>query len=92
MALYTTDSCQSWWRFFVNLALHAIEFQAQQQSRALGDKLNGFKDLIIQDSTIIRMHESLSDLWPATRSKKVEAGVKVSRVVSAVADGMRVPR
>jgi putative transposase len=57
-------------RSFVNLVLHAIEFEAQQQSRALGEKLNGFKDIIIQDSTIIRLHESLSDLWPATRVKK----------------------
>ena len=36
--------------FLRECVLHAIEFQVQQQSRALGDKLNGFKDLIIQDS------------------------------------------
>ncbi len=75
--------------FLRECILHAIEFQAQQQSRALGEKLNGFKDLIIQDSTIIRLHESLSNLWPATRSKKVAAGVKVSCIVSAVADGVK---
>lgn len=75
--------------FLRECVLHAIEFQAQQSSRALREKLNGFKDLIIQDSTIIRLHESLSDLWPATRSKKVAAGVKVSCVVSAVADGVK---
>ena len=39
--------------------------------------------------TIIRLHESLSDLWPATRVKKVAAGVKVSCIVSAVADGVK---
>ncbi|KAF5414485.1 MAG: hypothetical protein C5S48_08805 [Candidatus Methanogaster sp.] len=75
--------------FLREFVLHAIEFQAQQQSRALGEKLNGFKDIIIQDSTIIRLHESLSDLWPVTRSKKVAAWVKVSCVVSAVADGVK---
>ena len=63
--------------FLRECVLHAIEFQAQQKSRALGERLNGFKDLIIQDSTIIRLHGSLSDLWPATRSKRVAAGVKV---------------
>nr|QNO45427.1 hypothetical protein HFNPJNGC_00003 [Methanosarcinales archaeon ANME-2c ERB4]QNO46816.1 hypothetical protein ANHBFCNH_00004 [Methanosarcinales archaeon ANME-2c ERB4] len=52
--------------FLRECVLHAIEFQAQQQSRALGEKLNGFKDIIIQDSSIIRLHESLADLWPAT--------------------------
>ena len=58
--------------FLRECVLHAIEFQAQQQSRALGEKLNGFKDIIIQDSTIIRSHESLADLWPATRSKRLQ--------------------
>jgi putative transposase len=75
--------------FLRECVLHAIEFQAQQSSHALGSKLNGFKDLVIQDSTIIRLHESLSDLWPAARSKKVAAGVKVSCIVSAVADGVK---
>ena len=75
--------------FLRECILHAIEFQAQQQSRALGEKLNGFKDIIIQDSTIIRLHESLADLWPATRSTRVAAGVKVSYVVSTVADGVK---
>ena len=75
--------------FLRECVLHAIEFQAQQQSRALGEKLNGFKDIIIQDSTIIRLHESLADLWPATRSTRVAAGIKVSCIVSAVADGVK---
>jgi len=57
--------------FLRECVLHAIEFQAQQQSRVLGEKLNGFKDIIIQDSSIIRLHESLANLWPATRSTRV---------------------
>jgi putative transposase len=67
--------------------LHAIEFQAQQTGRALDDKLKRFKDLVIQDSTIIRLHESLAKIWPAARTKKVAAGVKVSCIISAVDDG-----
>ena len=59
--------------FLRECVLHAIEFQAQQQSRALGEKLNGFEDIIIQDSTIIRLHEPLSDLWHATRSTRVRS-------------------
>ena len=42
---------------------------------------------MIQDSTIIRLHESLADKWPATRSKRVAAGAKVSFLTSAVANG-----
>jgi len=42
---------------------------------------------MIQDSTIIRLHESLAEKWPATRSKRVAAGVKVSLLTSAVANG-----
>jgi putative transposase len=72
--------------FLRKCVLHAIEFQAQQTGRALNDKLKCFKDLVIQDSTIIRLHESLAKIWPAARSKRIAAGVKVSCIVSAVAD------
>ena len=50
----------------------------------MNEKLKRFKDLVIQDSTIIRLHESLAKIWPAARAKRV--GVKVSCVVSAVAN------
>ena len=66
--------------------LHAIEFQAQETRHILSDKLQRFEDLVIQDSTIIRLHASLAKIWHATRSKKVAAGVKVSCVVSAIAN------
>ena len=72
--------------FLRRCVLHAIEFQAQQPGRILDDKLKRFKDLVIQDSTIIRLHESLAKIWPAARTKKIAAGVKVSCIVSAVAD------
>ena len=45
--------------FLRTCVLHAIEFQALQPSRVLNEKLKRFKDLVIQDSTIIRLHESL---------------------------------
>ena len=75
--------------FLRECVLHAIEFQAQQQSRVLGEKLNGFKYIMIPDSTIIRLHESLADLWHATRSTRIAAGIKVSCIVSVVADGVK---
>ena len=42
--------------------------------------------MLIQDSTIIRLHKSLAKKWPAARSKTVAAGVKVGMLVSAVAN------
>jgi putative transposase len=72
--------------FLRECVLHAIEFQAQQTGRILDAKLKRFKDLVIQDSTIIRLHKSLAKIWPAARTKKIAAGVKVSCIVSAVAD------
>jgi IS4 transposase len=53
----------------------------------LKDKLASFEDLLTQDSTIIRLNKKLADKWPAARTKKVAAGVKVSLLISAVADG-----
>jgi putative transposase len=41
---------------------------------------------MIHDSTIIRLHESLADKWPATRSRRVAAEVDVAFLTSAVAN------
>ena len=75
-------------KFLHECVLHGIEVQAQQPGRILKEKLEGFKDLLIQDSTIIRLHEKLAKIWPAARARKIAAGVKVSLLVSAVADGV----
>jgi len=65
----------------------AIEHLAQGATRNLQGQLASFKDVLIQDSTIVRLHESLSDEWPAARSRKGAAGVKVSTLYSAKFDG-----
>ena len=65
---------------------HAIEQLALEQNKVLSKKLSKFKDVLIQDSTIIRLHKSLSKKWPAARSKTVAAGVKVGMLISAVAN------
>jgi hypothetical protein len=73
-------------RFLHRCVVHALEYQAKEPGRVLGDRLKPFEDLIIQDSTIIRLHGSLVSRWPAARSRRVAAGVKLSCVVSAVAE------
>jgi len=65
---------------------HAIEQLAVEQNKVLSEKLAKFHDVLIQDSTIIRLHKSLAKKWPAARSKTVAAGVKVGMLVSAVAN------
>ena len=74
-------------KFLKQCVIHGIEHISLEPSRILGERLATFRDVMIQDSTIIRLHESLADKWPATRSKRVAAGVKVSFLTSAVANG-----
>jgi len=73
--------------FLHRCVLHGLENIAQKPNRKLKEKLKAFIDLVIQDSTIIRLNEKLAKIWPAVRSRKVAAGVKISLLVSAIADG-----
>jgi IS4 transposase len=74
-------------RFLKVCIFHGIQNLNQNPSRALKGKLSEFKDILIQDSTIVRLPEKLAEKWPAARTKKIAAGVKVSLLVSAIADG-----
>jgi IS4 transposase len=67
--------------------MHGIEQLAQEQNKHLSEKLSQFEDVLIQDSSIVRLHSSLSEKWPAARTRTVAAGVKVGLLVSAVANG-----
>jgi putative transposase len=75
--------------FLKACVIHGIEHIAKEKHRQLSDKLKDFEDVLIKDSTIIRLHEKLAKRWPAVRSRKVAAGVKVNTVVSAVANSMK---
>ena len=75
--------------FLKACVIHGIEHIAKDKHRQLSDRLKGFEDVMIQDSTIIRLHKALAKKWPAVRSRKVAAGVKVNTVVSAVANSMK---
>jgi len=74
-------------RFLHACVIHGMEQLAETTQHTMKAQLSRFKDLLIQDSTIIRVHESLAKKWPAARTRKVAAGVKVSLLVSAVCDG-----
>jgi putative transposase len=91
----TTLSDSSWYyrftpelvEFLHQCVIHGIEELAKEPGRNLNKKLESFKDVLIQDSTIVRLHSSLADQFPAARTRKVAAGVKVSVLVSAIANG-----
>jgi putative transposase len=63
-------------RFLKTCVIHGIEHLAATEQRHLSEKLKHFQDVLIQDSTIIRLHKMLAKRWPAARSRKVAAGVK----------------
>jgi len=63
------------------------EHLAQDPCRTLDKRLSPFEDVLIQDNTIIRLHEKLAKIWPATRSRKAAAGVKLGVLVSAIVNG-----
>ena len=91
----TTLSDSSWYDrftpelvlFLKTCVLHGIEHLSIKTNRRLSEKLSFIEDVLIQDNSIIRVHESLAKKFPAVRSRKVAAGIKVGLLVSAVANG-----
>jgi putative transposase len=73
--------------FLRECVARGLEYLAKEPSRTLNERLSPFEDVLIQDSTIARLHEKLSKIWPATRSLKEAAGVKVAVLASAIAAG-----
>jgi putative transposase len=73
--------------FLHECVIHGMKQLAKESCRSLDAHLNCFLDVFIQDSTIIRLNKVLADKWPAARSRMVAAGVKVSVLVSARANG-----
>jgi putative transposase len=53
----------------------------------LSPKLARFEDVLIQDSTIVRLYASLATLYPPVRHSTPTAGVKIATLVSIRANG-----
>ena len=73
--------------FLRECVTRGLEYLAQDPGRTLNERLSPFEDVLIQDSTIIRLHEKLAKIWPATRSRKAASGVKLGVLTSAIASG-----
>jgi putative transposase len=74
-------------KFLKRCLEHALGELAHEPGRELDPKLAAFEDIFIKDSTVVRLHASLATKWPATRSRKIAAGVKVDTLVSVRANG-----
>ena len=74
-------------KFLKRCLEHALSELAHEPGRELDPKLARFEDLLLKDSSVVRLHASLAKKWPATRSRKVAAGVKVDLLVSVRANG-----
>jgi putative transposase len=73
---------------FLRLCLaHGLSQLSQEPGSALDGRLQQFHDIYLQDSSVIRLHAKLASKWPATRSTKVAAGVKIATLVSLRANG-----
>ncbi len=74
--------------FFRECLAHRIANLAGQASLTLSEKLNGFKDLVVADGTVIRLHDKLSQQFPGTRGKaeiKIHAAVGITGNTKSVA-------
>ena len=63
-------------KFLKRCLEHALAELAHEPGRELDPKLARFEDLLLKDSSVVRLHASLAKRWPATRSRKIAAGVR----------------
>ena len=68
----------------------AMRQMAGEVNRTLTSKMKWIDDILIQDSSIVRLSAALMKEFPASRSRKNAAGLKVSMLVSAVASVMTI--
>jgi putative transposase len=73
---------------FLHLCVaHGLSQLKAAPGNRLSPKLSAFEDVLIQDSTIVRLSASLMTQFPATRANAPTAGAKIATLVSARANG-----
>ncbi len=65
---------------------HALE-QSLGVGRALRGHLEAFRDVIMTDSTVIRLHDLLENIYPACRTNHTKAALKAHAVISVTGAG-----
>jgi putative transposase len=73
---------------FLHLCVaHGLSQLKSAQGNRLSPKLSAFEDILIQDSTIVRLSASLMAHCPAARTNHPTAGAKIATLVSVRANG-----
>ncbi|NLA39730.1 MAG: IS4 family transposase [Methanomicrobiales archaeon] len=76
-------------RFFEAILDECIRSTASGLALELREKYARFITIFIQDSTIIRLNKKLADRFPATRTTRVAAGVKIGYLFNVLANSPR---
>lgn len=74
--------------FLKECLAHGIANLASHTSLTLSDKLKGFKDLMVADGTIIRLHEKLAEQFPGARGKaelKIHTAIGITGNTKSIA-------
>lgn len=74
-------------RFLRLCVAYALTQLKETDGRLLAKRLSVFEDVLIKDSSVVRLHAKLARFWPATRSRKIAAGIKVDTLLSVRAHG-----
>ena len=63
--------------------------QVAEPTRRLAGPLAAFRDVVLTDSTVIRLHDLLQRAFPACRTNHTKAALKMHAVFSAAGAGLR---
>ncbi|MFH0966432.1 MAG: IS4 family transposase [Methanobacteriota archaeon] len=75
--------------FLKSLLEHYIDKTVRQSPAHLKGIVQDFKDILVQDSSIIRISKKLYELHPAARSRDNSAGLKIHAVYSAISHSLK---
>lgn len=76
-------------RCLASLIAVLIEKMTENASRPLAGALAAFKDVIVFDATVIRLHEFLARKFPGSRTNHSKAAVKLHVALSVIGAGPR---
>jgi len=64
-----------------------INYSNLQKSLKLRERYEKFVTVNFQDSTIVRQPKKLAERFPATRSRRIAAGIKISYLLNVLSNG-----
>jgi len=73
----------------LRMAAGQLIAQTAEPVRRLAGPLDAFRDLVLTDSTVIRLHDLLKKVFPACRTNHTQAALKLHTVMSATGAGPR---